>query len=949
MGAEATLWHPPRQPRTPSRLSNCGEMVSESVLEQLEMELRLESDAFLSESRIPSPGGCKLLVGMKLNATCREMLAWTILDLAKPGDHIIAFHVSAFPIHSVTTAREGEEHFEQLANTLRGFLTIYEGLCILKKIKLEVEILPGIQVKKVLVDFAKSHRTCKLILGSNKHFTARRNKSLGRYCLKRLPYTCSVVILQHGEIILNENGKLSRSDFTRIGAGVIRTLRRSMKSFGRSKKVRSDESFDGLDTLPRESEASHFTYLESMGYTEHSAELEKCYFSDSSLFHSSLFRELSFAPSPQTETQRSDMFLLEDHNGSDILSTESESPTSFEDLVIPGWPLMHHTIGFDKVKPVLECFSPEKELALVPHRGSSEKVKPSPRPSPCYSVEKRSPTPSPIHRLSVEKSTETPEEKLPRPRSPLRRLSVEKLSPSALQRRFSDKVKKGSSPIRGLLQKSPIANRHDFEPSQIATIPNRHMSVVDWALQLPHRSGEFKQDYAEVLGEIARDAFISASAGTSGSEDSFRVNKKVKFSLEMPEESWSSNGKNLSLAQQLELLCLDLKCTVFDYEDLKAATSNFDSSNVVGHGGGSEVYKGMMADGKLVAVKRLSCGPQAEEELLNDVAINTSLSRHPHIVTLLGYCVDFSHLILVYKYLPEGNLEDRLHATGLKTPVLPWRVRYKVAVGIAKALDYLHHGSSRPVIHRDVKASNILLTADFESQLSDFGLAKWAPKEASHLLCDDILGTFGYLAPEYFMYGRVNNKTDVYAFGVVLLELITGRTPIDNSKPKGHENLVNWARPLLKDNNLSELVDPRLEGAYDVEQMKRLLLAASLCVRQSSQRRPQMGRVLQILCSNHNKLQLIRARKNVTLEREDSSSVDLEESEVSISETPSFNGCSSTDIKTHFALAMLGVDDSNNVNSRNSLDHRGVDRLHSSKYLEAYLEGRYSSSSSLVK
>lgn len=205
----------------------------------------------------------------------------------------------------------------------------------------------------------------------------------------------------------------------------------------------------------------------------------------------------------------------------------------------------------------------------------------------------------------------------------------------------------------------------------------------------------------------------------------------------------------------------------------------------------------------------------------------------------------------------------------------------------------------------------------------------------------------------------------------------------------------------MKDINLDELVDSRLEGAYDVEQMKRLLLAASLCVGQSSQRRPQMSRVcmislkcylqklhnsqknwftvnftsnsnkmitckcidlktssdcgvrcaqvLQILCSDQSRIQTMRTR-NVTLEREDSSSIDLEECDINIAETSTFGGSCATDIKTHFALAMLGVDDVNStLISRNSLDHRGVDRLHSSKYLEAYLEGLYSSSSSLVK
>jgi hypothetical protein len=204
-----------------------------------------------------------------------------------------------------------------------------------------------------------------------------------------------------------------------------------------------------------------------------------------------------------------------------------------------------------------------------------------------------------------------------------------------------------------------------------------------------------------------------------------------------------------------------------------------------------------------------------------------------------------------------------------------------------------------------------------------------------------------YLAPEYFMYGRVNNKTDVYAFGVVLLELITGRTPIDNTRPKGQENLVNWVRPLLEEKNLDMLVDSRLEGVYDVDQMKRMLLAASLCVQQSPRRRPQMSRVLQILCSSHGRLQSIRTRPEESEEStcgmdddDDTSEEDLEEGDVLIEETPTFRRCTNTDMQTHLALALLGVDD--DLLSRSSLDHSGVDLLH-------HLDNRFSLSSSLVQ
>lgn len=415
-----------------------------------------------------------------------------------------------------------------------------------------------------------------------------------------------------------------------IGAGMIKTLRRSVKSFGRSKKVMSGGSFNGSDA-PLSSEASQLTCKElshgdhSIGYVEYSVELEKCYFSDSSLFHSSLIQEFSSAlmpsPSPEIEVQRSDMFLLEDHHGSSpskslsvfspsYVSTDSGSPTSSEEKLVPGWPLMHHTIGFDKVKPISEWFSPEKELASSPLRRRSSEFKEKPSLSPRLSA------PSPIHRRSIEKEkparvhgfsvkpASSPRRqfsvenlasspvKVEKPaRSPLHhRLSVEKLAPSSLQRRLSEKVKGARSPIHRLFSDKEILPvvPSRIDPSQITTVPSRHMSVVDWALQLPHRSGDIskpqetavteKEDYWKRLGEIARDAFgaDSTQLEAGSDESSYRANKKVKFSLELPKSrEWSSHQ---SLAQWLDTLCLDRKCKAFVYEELKAATSNFSSS-----------------------------------------------------------------------------------------------------------------------------------------------------------------------------------------------------------------------------------------------------------------------------------------------------------------------------------------------------------------------------------
>ncbi|XP_065006649.1 protein kinase STUNTED-like isoform X3 [Musa acuminata AAA Group] len=260
-------------------------------------------------------------------------------------------------------------------------------------------------------------------------------------------------------------------------------------------------------------------------------------------------------------------------------------------------------------------------------------------------------------------------------------------------------------------------------------------------------------------------------------------------------------ARTLSSAQPLLLLIEELNtvlsgsnssCRWFQYEELQNSTNRFSSENLIGNGGCSRVYRGRLGNGQQVAIKLSKLSAEASKDFLSEVDIITKL-RHLRVVPLLGICVGEHALISVYRYFPNGSLEQNLHGDKVKH-LLPWDRRFRVATEIAEALSYLHHGCRRPVIHRDVKSSNILLNDEFEPQLSDFGLAMWAPTTATNLTQSDVVGTFGYLAPEYLMYGKVSNKNDVYAFGVVLLELLTGRKPIDDGNPKGEESLVMWVR-----------------------------------------------------------------------------------------------------------------------------------------------------------
>ncbi|XP_066372161.1 probable receptor-like serine/threonine-protein kinase At5g57670 isoform X1 [Miscanthus floridulus] len=280
----------------------------------------------------------------------------------------------------------------------------------------------------------------------------------------------------------------------------------------------------------------------------------------------------------------------------------------------------------------------------------------------------------------------------------------------------------------------------------------------------------------------------------------------------------------------------------FSYEEVHRATDGFHASNLVGRGGSSEVYRGELPDGRAVAVKRLlgaSACERRERDFLAELG-TVGHARHPNVCGLLGCCVD-QDLYLVFDFSRRGSVAANLHDETL--PAMGWAARHGIAVGTARGLEYLHKGCRRRIIHRDIKASNVLLTDDLQPQISDFGLAKWLPSEWTHRAIAPIEGTFGYgkrcLAPEYYTHGIVDEKTDVFAFGVFLLELVTGRKPVDGS----HRSLLSWARPLLSDGKTEALVDPRLGGDYDGEQARRVAFVASLCVRAPATWRPSMTEV----------------------------------------------------------------------------------------------------------
>lgn len=287
------------------------------------------------------------------------------------------------------------------------------------------------------------------------------------------------------------------------------------------------------------------------------------------------------------------------------------------------------------------------------------------------------------------------------------------------------------------------------------------------------------------------------------------------------------------------------------YEELKEATNNFEDSSILGEGGFGRVFKGVLSDGTAVAIKRLtSGGQQGGKEFSVEVEMLSRL-HHRNLVKLVGYYSsrDSSQHLLCYELVPNGSLEAWLHGPlgGVNCP-LDWDTRMKIALDAARGLAYLHEDSQPCVIHRDFKASNILLENNFHAKVADFGLAKQAPEGRANYLSTRVMGTFGYVAPEYAMTGHLLVKSDVYSYGVVLLELLTGRTPVDMSQPSGQENLVTWARPILRDKDrLEELADPKLSGKYPKEDFVRVCTIAAACVAPEASQRPTMGEVVQSL------------------------------------------------------------------------------------------------------
>ncbi|KAI4367861.1 hypothetical protein MLD38_016484 [Melastoma candidum] len=329
---------------------------------------------------------------------------------------------------------------------------------------------------------------------------------------------------------------------------------------------------------------------------------------------------------------------------------------------------------------------------------------------------------------------------------------------------------------------------------------------------------------------------------------SYSVQNSVHYSSSPEVKSGClSGGASISLASA-GLSRGNRRVQVYSYKELEAATNGFSEANVIGDGGFGVVYRGMLSDRTVAAIKKLHLeGKQGERAFRIEVDLQSRL-HSPYLVELLGYCADQNHRLLVFEYMPHGGLQHHLHSPSTQCKPLDWGTRLRIALDCAMGLEFLHEHTIPSVIHRDFKCSNVLLDHDFRAKVSDFGLAKMGSDKINGQISTRVLGTTGYLAPEYASTGNLTTKSDVYSYGVVLLELLTGRVPVDSKRPPGEHVLVSWALPRLTNRDkVVEMVDPTLKGNYPKKELIQVAAIAAVCVQPEADYRPLMVDIVQSL------------------------------------------------------------------------------------------------------
>ncbi|KAF3774495.1 putative LRR receptor-like serine/threonine-protein kinase [Nymphaea thermarum] len=288
---------------------------------------------------------------------------------------------------------------------------------------------------------------------------------------------------------------------------------------------------------------------------------------------------------------------------------------------------------------------------------------------------------------------------------------------------------------------------------------------------------------------------------------------------------------------------------LYSYKELSAATQGFRPSNKIGRGGFGPVFKGRLKDGTIVAVKVLSVeAKQGEREFLSEIAAISNI-RHDNLVELLGCCIDGKNRMLVYGYVENHSLSQTLFDSEYDQSNFSWTVRCNICLGVARGLAFLHEQVEPHIVHRDIKASNILVDKNLNPKISDFGFAKLFPDDITHI-STRVAGTLGYLAPEYALHGKLTRKADTYSFGVLLLEIVSGKCITSTGVLLGEQNLLDAAWALYKAGRLFELVDLKLNGK-NCEEAMWFMKIGLLCVQKIPSLRPRMSAVVNMILNEN--------------------------------------------------------------------------------------------------
>lgn len=423
-------------------------------------------------------------------------------------------------------------------------------------------------------------------------------------------------------------------------------------------------------------------------------------------------------------------------------------------------------------------------------------------------------------------------------RSPQHKSPGSESSPAHSKHQSSDKTGLTTGAIAGIVIAGILA--------AIATV----FGIIFFAWRSPKKRHDEERANGGASSSPLSAFMVKATAPKESSEQKIKVSPPEIMLKPPPSERHKTNGdRGFERKSTSKRAKSPITAIAYSIADLQMATNSFSQENLIGEGALGRVYKAEFPNGKILAVKKIDSSTlsvQTDEDFLDAVS-NISRLRHANITELVGYCVEHGQRLLVYDYFGNGTLHDILHFLDDSGKRLTWNSRVRIALGTARALEYLHEVSSPSVVHRNFKSANILLDDELNPHLSDCGIAALSPS-SERQVSTQMLGSFGYSAPEYAMSGIYTVKSDVYSFGVVMLELLTGRKPLDSSRPRSEQSLVRWATPQLHDiDSLAKMVDQALKGIYPAKSLSRFADIIALCVQPEPEFRPPMSEVVQAL------------------------------------------------------------------------------------------------------